>query len=85
MDIRTKLVLTLDSGVGFACEHARVRSDHVSDGSGRVRHPNDGPVMLISSGVLALCASKARPIGRTLGIGMLLVYMGYWGTLYAVV
>jgi hypothetical protein len=38
--------------------------------------------MLISSGFLALCAWKARPIGRTLGIGMLL---GYLGTRYAVV
>ena len=41
--------------------------------------------MLISSGFLALCASKTRPIGRTSGIGMLLVYIDYWGTLYAVV
>ena len=82
MGIRTKVVLTLDSGVGFACEHARVRPDHVSDGSGRVRIPNDGSVMLISSGFLALCAWKARPIGRTLGIGMLL---GYLGTRSAVV
>jgi Ca2+/Na+ antiporter len=48
--IRTKLLLTLDSGVGFACEHARVRSDHVSDGSGRVRIPNDGA----SAGVFPL-------------------------------
>jgi cation:H+ antiporter len=45
----------------------------------------DVPVMLITSGLLALFAWKARPIGRTMGIGMLLAYVAYLGTLYAVV
>jgi cation:H+ antiporter len=45
----------------------------------------DVPVMLVTSGVLALFAWRVRPIGRAGGIVMLLAYMAYLGTLYLVI
>lgn len=45
----------------------------------------DVPVMLGASGLLALFAWKARPLSRGGGIIMLLAYLAYLGTLYAVV
>jgi len=45
----------------------------------------DVPVMLLTSGVLALFVWKARSIGRVAGIAMVLAYVAYLGTLYVVV
>ena len=45
----------------------------------------DVPVMLLTSGVLALFVWKAWPIGRVAGIAMVLAYVAYLGTLYVVV
>ena len=45
----------------------------------------DVPVMVLTSGVLALFVWKARPIGRVAGIAMVLAYVAYLGTLYVVV
>lgn len=41
----------------------------------------DLPVMIISSGVFAFCAWKGRLIGRRAGVGMLVAYVVYLGTL----
>lgn len=45
----------------------------------------DVPVMVLASLALATAAWKARPIGRLAGVGMLLAYLTYLGTLYLVV
>lgn len=45
----------------------------------------DLPVMIASSGVLALCAWRGRQIGRRLGITMLVAYVVYLGTLSVLV
>jgi cation:H+ antiporter len=45
----------------------------------------DVPVMIASSVLLAAFAWKARPIGRFVGVAMLLVYAAYLGALYTLV
>lgn len=45
----------------------------------------DVPVMLVTSLVMALFVWKARPIGRGVGIVMVLAYVAYLGTLFVVV
>lgn len=45
----------------------------------------DVPVMLATSGALGVAAWKVWPIGRPAGIGMLLAYVAYLGTLYVLV
>jgi cation:H+ antiporter len=45
----------------------------------------DVPIMLLTSTFLAVFAWRARPIGRKVGIGCLLAYATYLGTLYLVV
>jgi len=42
----------------------------------------DIPVMLVSSSLLALYAWKARPMGRSIGVVMLVSYVAYLSTLY---
>lgn len=45
----------------------------------------DMPVMLATSGALGLAAWKIWPIGRPVGVAMLLAYVAYLGTLYILV
>ena len=42
----------------------------------------DIPVMLVTSSLLGLYAWKARPMGRSIGVVMLVSYVAYLGTLY---
>ncbi len=45
----------------------------------------DVPVMFVSSALLAMFAWRGRPIGRAVGLGMLLAYAVYLGALYALI
>ncbi len=45
----------------------------------------DVPVMLVTTLVMGLFVWKARPIGRGVGIAMVLAYVAYLGTLFVVV
>jgi cation:H+ antiporter len=45
----------------------------------------DLPTMIVSSAVLAYFALRVRPIGRKIGIAMVLAYVSYLGTLWLLV